>query len=307
MAEPIRPASPEETLATEDAARTRVAVSAWLAAFLTLAGAVISGIVFGRLPDLDDQVVTINDALGDLASQTAIPPGRAVGQLQYIGDHQLSYAAGPLLSALGALFIFVVLAFLFRATRARGGQLPNVALIAIGVGAVSYAVGTALVGVMRVVEGANLAADATNADALDAIGAPSIVAGTLLQLLGSLSLGFAFVLVALNAMRVGLLTRFMGILGMIAGATFVLPLDQQGIIRAFWLGAVGFLIARRWPSEIPAWTTGKAEPWPSARESRDARAARKGEPVPAPETPAPTLPAPTDGLSQGQRRKKRKK
>ena len=32
-----------------------------------------------------------------------------------------------------------------------------------------------------------------------------------------------------------------------------------------------------------------------------------GKPVPAPETPAPTLPAPTDGLTQGQRRKKRKK
>ena len=109
-------------------------------------------------------------------------------------------------------------------------------------------------------------------------------------------------------MRVGLLTRFMGILGMIAGATFVLPLDQQGIIRAFWLGAVGFLIARPLAEpRSPRGRPGKAEPWPSAREARDARAARRGEPVPAPETPAPTLPAPTDGPTQGQRRKKRKK
>ncbi len=307
MAAPTTPATPEETLATETATRMRAAVSAWLAAILTLAGAVVSGIVFGKLPDLDDKVVTINDALGHLAAGTDIPPGRAVGQLQYIGDHQLEYVIGPLLSALGALFIFVVLAYLYRAVRARGGGLSQVALIAIAVGAVTYAVGTAVVGVMRVVEGAGLADDATNSDALDAIGSGSIVAGTILQLLGSLSLGFAFVLVALHAMRVGLLTRFMGILGMIAGATFVLPLDQQGIIRAFWLGAVGFLIAGRWPSPVPAWTSGQAEPWPSAREARDSRAARRGEPAPAPETPAPTLPAPSDGPTQGQRRKKRKK
>ncbi len=108
-------------------------------------------------------------------------------------------------------------------------------------------------------------------------------------------------LVGLHAMRVGLLTRFMGILGMIAGATFVVPLDQQGIIRSFWLGAVGFLIARRWPSPVPAWETGKAEPWPS---NRRPRAQRGGEPLPAPDTPAPT---PPDALSQGQRRKKRKR
>lgn len=307
MAAPITPAPPQETLAQERATRMRAAVSAWLAAILTLAGAVISGIAFGKLPDLENQVVTINDALGDLAAGTAIPAGRAVGQLRHIGENQLEYAAGPLLSALGALFIFVVLAFLYRATRARGGQLSQVALIAIAVGAVTYAVGTGVVGVVRVIEGGNLAADATNSDALDAIGSGPIVAGTILQLLGSLSLGFAFVLVALHAMRVGLLTRFMGILGMIAGATFVLPLDQQGIIRAFWLGAVGFLIAGRWPSPVPAWTSGEAEPWPSAREARDARAAARGGPAPAPETPAPTLPSPTDGLTQGQRRKKRKK
>ncbi len=33
--------------------------------------------------------------------------------------------------------------------------------------------------------------------------------------------GFAFVLICLNAMRVGLLTRFMGILGIIVGVLFV--------------------------------------------------------------------------------------
>ena len=301
MANLVEPTTPEETLAVEAATRGRTAILAWIAALSTLAGAIVSGLAFGNLPGYDSRVVTITDALRDLSSGQKIPPGRAVLQLQYIGDHPLPYLVGPLLSAIGGLLIFFVLAFLFRATRARGGPLAQIALIAIAVGAVSYSIGTAVVGVMRVVEGMNLASDATNADALDAISAGPVVAGTVIQLLGSLSLGFAFVLVGLHAMRVGLLTRFMGILGMIAGATFVVPLDQQGIIRSFWLGAVGFLIAGRWPSPVPAWETGKAVPWPSSRQPRGRGGA---EPVPAPETPAPT---PPDGLSQGQRRKKRKR
>ncbi len=294
--------TPDEVLATEDATRGRTSIAAWLAAICTLSGAIVSGLAFGGLPEYDERVVSISDALGNLVGGQPIPPGRAVAQLTYIGDHPAAFLAGPVLSAIGGLLIYFVLAFLFRATTARGGPLPRVVLIAIGAGAVSYALGTALVGVMRVVEGSNLAAGATNAAALDAIGSGPIVAGTVIQLLGSLSLGFAFVLIGLNAMRVGLLTRFMGILGMIAGATFVIPLDQQGIIRSFWLGAVGFLIARRWPSPVPAWESGRAAPWPS---TRDMRAQRSGEPLPAPDTPAPTVPA--DGLTQGQRRKKRKR
>ncbi len=300
MANLVEPTTPEATLAVEAATRGRTAVLAWLAALSTLAGAIISGLAFGSLPGYDSRVVTITDALRDLSSGQKIPAGRAVLQLQYIGDHPLPYLVGPLLSAIGGLLIFFVLAFLFRATRARGGPLAQIALIAIAVGGVSYAIGTAVVGVMRVIEGTNLASDATNADALDAISAGPIVAGTIIQLLGSLSLGFAFVLVGLHAMRVGLLTRFMGILGMIAGATFVIPLDQQGIIRSFWLGAVGFLIAGRWPSPVPAWETGRAEPWPSSRQPRGRGGA---EPVPAPDTPAPMPP----DLTQGQRRKKRKR
>ena len=119
-----------------------------------------------------------------------------------------------------------------------------------------------------------------NSQALDALTPPAYTVGQLLMLLGSFALGFAFVMLAMNAMRVGLLTRFMGVLGVIVGATFVLPLDQQGIIRSFWLAALGFLIAGRWPSGMPpAWETGAREPWPSAARAgaRAAPAAAAGD------------------------------
>ena len=73
-------------------------------------------------------------------------------------------------------------------------------------------------------------------------------------------------------MRVGLLTRFMGVLGIICGALIVLPiLSPLPIVQTFWLGAMALLLAGRWPSGLPpAWTTGEAMPWPSSAEVREA-------------------------------------
>ena len=88
----------------------------------------------------------------------------------------------------------------------------------------------------------------------------------------------AFALVALNAMRVGLLTRFQGVLGMIVGATLILPLDQFGLIRSAWLVLVGLLILSIWPRQRPpAWETAEAVPWPSQQQIREEREAARRE------------------------------
>jgi hypothetical protein len=123
-----------------------------------------------------------------------------------------------------------------------------------------------------------------------------------LVLAGQLSLGFAFVLISLNAMRVGLLTRFMGVLGIIVGVLFVIPLGTLQVVQPFWLLTLTALFLGRWPNGVPpAWQTGKAEPWPSQQQLREERektkaaqlrAAGEGEPEPEPaavtasETPA---------------------
>jgi hypothetical protein len=104
---------------------------------------------------------------------------------------------------------------------------------------------------------------------------------------------------------VGLLTRFMGILGVIVGVAVapILPIDQQGIIRVFWLAALGLLFLGRWPSGTPkAWVTGEAEPWPTqqqlrerreaARAERDERAPSSGGRSSTPKTPPPAAPSP---------------
>ena len=69
-------------------------------------------------------------------------------------------------------------------------------------------------------------------------------------------------------MRVGLLTRMLGYLGIAAGALMVL-VSPLPIVQIFWLAALGFILLGRWPGGAPpAWRTGQAEPWPTARPPR---------------------------------------
>ena len=84
-------------------------------------------------------------------------------------------------------------------------------------------------------------------------------------------------LVSLHAMNAGLLTRFMGYLGMFAGALVLFQIIQVPVVQAYWLVAVAYLISGRWPTGIPpAWRSGRAEPWPSSAELRARRASPDG-------------------------------
>ena len=79
--------------------------------------------------------------------------------------------------------------------------------------------------------------------------------------------------VSLNAMRVGLLTRFMGVLGIITGVLQILPFGGPlPVVQCFWMLMLSILFLGRWPSgNPPAWQTGRAEPWPSSAELRERR------------------------------------
>ena len=65
----------------------------------------------------------------------------------------------------------------------------------------------------------------------------------------------------------------MGILGIIVGVLFVIPIGAPvPVVEAFWLVALGYLIGGRWPRGVPpAWITGEAVPWPSQQELREER------------------------------------
>lgn len=88
-----------------------------------------------------------------------------------------------------------------------------------------------------------------------------------------LGLLVAMIYVPLQAMRVGLLTRFFGTLGMALGAAVVFIVPAVALITIVaWFLYLGLIILDRVPgARPPAWATGEAVPWPRPGEEPDAR------------------------------------
>jgi Domain of unknown function (DUF4386) len=212
------------------------------------------------------------------------------------------YVAAGILAAIGMVFLAPVFVYLFHAIKARRPQIPQIALI-LAIAAPLVAAGTSIAGTVVIVPVANefvkeplkpatasqkqkLESATTAKDrqkVLDDIGPPGqardkLKSGSLttvryISLVGTLMLAIAFVLISMNAMRAGLLSRFMGILGVIVGALAVLPLfgAPGQIIQLFWVAAMGVLFLDRWPQgRGSAWEEVEAIPWPTAQERRDA-------------------------------------
>lgn len=76
-----------------------------------------------------------------------------------------------------------------------------------------------------------------------------------------LGLVFGMVYISMWAMRVGLITRFWGTLGMALGVSLILlPFAQ--LLLVIWFLAIGILLLGRWPGgRPPAWDAGVAIPW----------------------------------------------
>jgi hypothetical protein len=282
-----RTQTPEQTLAWEAARRRTAGLSALGAALFTFAGSLVTGLALSGLPDYDERTLSVLDTLSRAASGQEDAAGRLAAQTVYLGDHATLPIIGSLLFGIGTLLLFPPMAYLFRAARARRPAFGQLSLILLAAGTVAFGVGRTVAELARYIGAAGFEGG-SNAEAADALtGSPLQVAGVVWQI-GLFALGFGFVLICLNAMRTGLLTRFMGILGIIVGATFVLPLDQQGIIRVFWIGALGALILGRWPSGVPrAWAEGVAVPWPTQQEIREQREAARRESAREPPDPEP--------------------
>jgi hypothetical protein len=132
-------------------------------------------------------------------------------------------------------------------------------------------------------------------------------------LLGNFVIALPLVLMALNALQTGLLTKFLGYLGVFAGFLIAFPIFQIPIVQAYWLAAVAYLLSGRWPSGVPpAWSTGRAQPWPSSAETRARRAAGAGAkpgprpaPVPTPQPAGAPVPGRTRASTPKRKRKRR--
>ena len=307
---------PEVALAREEEGRTRAAAASIAAGVATLAGGIASTLVSQSLPNDSDKVVTLLPALSDALTGQDIPKGILARQVAWIGDHVVVQAVGGVLIALAALIMLIPLRYLFLAIQARNPRLGRGGIIATVAGSLLSGVGFLVYTIAFSIDARSFADKAvqTSGGARDAIGGSAVQAATVIYQLGRFGLALAFVILSLNAMRVGLLTRFFGVLGILSGVLLVLPIDQPGIIRSFFLIALGLMLLGRWMGGIPpAWRSGKAEPWPSQQELRERREAqRRGEdpdavPAEDPSDPRGDAPPPAAAAPRTASRKRRKR
>ena len=246
-----------EQLEWEARAGRIAGISAFLVIALTLGSQIYLGASIDETPErnADDKNLRIYEEFGD------------------------EFLVSAVLGAVARLLLLGVIFYLYRATRYRRPRTPTM----IPVLAVLGVLITAGVGIWGQIEQTNLAQDYVEAvprptgtedqrdqraeDFIDDNGDFGVIQGVGFG--GNLALGIAIVLLSLNAMRAGLLSRFMGILGIIVGCFYVLPQLGGPILQVLWLPALGLLFFGRWPGgRGPAWESGEEEPWPSAASLR---------------------------------------
>ena len=207
-------------------------------------------------------------------------PDNKADRLRYFDRHAGEILASAAIQAVGMLLLAVVALHLYRAVKARKPDEPLV----VAVMGVYGPVGMALITVAQAVALAIIAGDfagrtsQTLAAAEDALKDPALLIPRYIGISAALALAFWLVKGSLDAMRVGLLTRFMGVFGIALGPAFVLQFGS--LILPLWLIALGALFAGRWPGGLPpAWVSGEAAPLPSAEE-RSAASASADAPEP---------------------------
>jgi hypothetical protein len=268
----------EDLLARERTARPRVGLAALAAAVLAIVAGILPQAIYSDFPR-----VFLLDAVRESAGADIGREGLRTAQILFIDDHALSLLAVAVAQAATAVLIGVLLVFLYDASVARGAATPRIArlLALLGSGATALSAVALQIAVMISAGDFASSADHSTAAAHEALRGGVVVAASGIGFFGSISLAAAFVLIAIGAMRAGLLTRFLGVLGAIVGALILLgPLSGSPtfIVQAFWLAMIGLLLLGRFPRPIPpAWASGEAMPWPTQQEIREERERHRAE------------------------------
>jgi hypothetical protein len=303
MANPKLPAMPvEDQLAWEERQRPRAAAVALFAGLLAIGGLVVAGLSTRRQPP-----AFLLDSLHNLEQPGPIGPRTTVhvADFQYSTTHSGPVLLSIVMLALGLVGVGLSVSFIARCTRARRERFPRFAMPAAFVGATVIGIGIVVVYLAQKSFHSDVLAGTRTVDAVRNRPTAEGV-GYTIELLGIFLFALGSIITCLNAMRVGLLTRTMGILGMFSGGAIVLFGPSQPLLP-LWTAFLAPLFLGRWMGgQPPAWKTGKAEPWPSSQQLREERQRARGqlsEPDPEPvERAAAAKPHPS---SKKRKRKRR--
>ena len=245
-------------------------------------------------------------------------------ELIYQNKRETLEILGAVLDMFGVISTGIVLNWLFSISRARNPGMKSATRWLVVVGA-------ALAGVLYVAYTIAFAGKAHTFVTTGTQGYPQAYALTdnsglevlvLFFQLGTLLLTIGCIWTSLNMMRVGLVTKTVGYVGIVFGALFLFPLGVLvPLVQGYWLAALAVTLAARWPrGDLPAWQQGVAVAWPSSKRvpgpaeqrSRPSRAQRRKvsdrDVLAAVEQPANGngKGAPSPSTSSGKRKRKRK-
>lgn len=181
------------------------------------------------------------------------------------GDAQL---IAMLMRVASVLLLAIVALYLYRVIRDRNPAhshwIPVLGIVAFTIVAASTALGFSEV---RDVAQQYLASGPRTAERAEQMlddrrGGGSLRAANIGQLVGGIMFGVWLSLCAFEAMRVGVLTRFLGLFGIGAGFSSAIGLPFGAALFLGWLGSVGLLAMGWWPGgRPPAWDEGRAIDW----------------------------------------------
>jgi hypothetical protein len=303
-------ADAERQLAVEGAQRVRVAACALTAGLFFFGGQLWVAVIGAKEPTVG-VLQGLAPAFHGMSAAKIDP--RTIHE-QFLVGHQYSLIASFVISNLGALGMLVPLRYLAAAEQARSPTPSRIASYLALYGPILLAVFLPTFEISLIL-GAHsyLSHTARTGAAITAATAGGLrVALQLILTVGTLSLAAAFILISLRAMRVGLLTRLLGIVG---GVLFLIPLTPLPVVQALWLVFFAAMLLQFGGRPLPeAWSVLEARPWPARertqRQSRQPRTAatpraprRGGASEPA--VPAPVVPS-APSASASKKRKRRR-
>jgi hypothetical protein len=265
-------------VARESEFRARLGVPAFAGGVLYFISSIIVTTTLNAAPTVG-LVQGIEPALKGEANPAVSP---RAPEVKYISSHALALVAGSAIKALSLGALVLTLLLLVDATRFRRPETWSAARPLVLIGGVALAVVTLLHQIVSAVQAHNFAVghDLTNASVEQALTHGTInVASQYADLLAALALTAGMIGVCVNAIRVGLVTRWMGVLGMFSAILIFVPIGGATleIVPAFWLVAMGILYMGRWPNGDPAaWEAGESRPWPTQAERRAEREQQAG-------------------------------
>jgi hypothetical protein len=267
-----------ERVARESERRARLAVPALAGGVLYLLSGIIITATVNGAPRVG-VVQGLEPALRGMANTGPSP--RAV-EVKYISHHAFALIAGSVLAAIAVVALTLILVLLFDAARFRRPESWAAArplVIAGGIALPAVSLAHQVISAIKTHQfavGHDFSKHAVDV-ALTKGGAYTTT--NTLGLVAGLALAAGMIAVSLNSMRVGLLPRWMGMLGIFTGVLLILPLGAVlDVVPAFWMVMMGILFVGRWPNgDPPAWAAGEARPWPTGAQQR---AGRRGERAP---------------------------